>query len=128
MSEQNDINQIIVSAVNARVEAEVAAALTNADAMKTFVEAALHEKVKSSDRYGADDITLVTKLVRGTVVEQTKKVVAEEVQAQEAEIRAHVRQAVQASVGVIADSLVDGFMQSVTGKYPSIKVTFNERS
>ena len=127
MTTQNeDINQIIASAVNARVEAAVTAALASPDTMGTFVQAALHEPI-SSDGYGREKTTLLRKLVQTTIAEKTKAVVREEIEAMSEDIRSEVRKAIRKSVGVITDTLVDGFVANASGRYPSIEVKFHGR-
>ena len=122
-TQENDINQIISSAVNARVEAAVLEAMTSNNTMATFVQAALTRKVSSSG-YSRDDKPLLTHLLHTTIEEQTKVVVAEEIKKSQEVIRAEVRKALNKSIGVITDSLVDGFVASAEGRYPSIKVQF----
>lgn len=127
MSRTNeDINDIISSAVQARVEASVMEAMSSNGAMQAIVSAALSEQVQVGNSYGPK-VPLLTALVQGTIKEQAKQVVAEEVKSMSAEIRGEVRKALKKSVGVIADSLVDGFVASAEGRYPSIEVNFRGR-
>ena len=42
-------------------------------------------------------------------------------------IRKEVRAALKKSIGVISDSLVDGFVAATSGRYPSIEVKFRGR-
>lgn len=120
--EHDDINQIIASAVNARVEAAVLEAMTNDNTMRTFVQAALNQK--SREGYGREEKTLLNRLLENAIQEQTKAVVAEEVRKSADAIRAEVRAALEQSIGVISDSLVDGFVASAESRYPSIEVNF----
>ena len=118
-----DINSTITSAVNARVEAAVMEAVNSSDTMKNFVHAALNQKVTGN--YGRDSKPLITHLVQSTIEEQAKQVVAEEIKNAESAIREEVRAALSKSIGVISDSLVDGFVASASGRYPSVRVEFN---
>ena len=122
-TQENDINQIISAAVNARVEAAVLEAMTSSNTMATFVQAALTRKVPSSG-YSRDEKPLLTHLLQTTIEEQTKAVVAEEISKNKEVIRAEVQKALSKSIGVITDSLVDGFVANAEGRYPSIKVQF----
>lgn len=122
-TQENDINQIISAAVNARVEAAVLEAMTSSNTMATFVQAALTRKVSSSG-YSRDEKPLLTHLLQTTIEEQTKAVVAEEISKNKDVIRAEVQKALSKSIGVISDSLVDGFVSNAQGSYPSIKVQF----
>lgn len=120
---ENDINAIIQTAVTARVEAAVLEALSADGTMRAFVVAALQKKV-STGGYGRDEKPLITHLLQGAIEEQTKAVVAEEIAARADDIRAEVRTALGKSIGVIADSLVDGLLTNAAGRYPSIHVEF----
>lgn len=127
MSKTNDdINNIITTAVQARVEAAVMEAMSSEGALRAIVSAALNEQVATGNGYGPK-MPLLTALVQGTVKEQAKQVVAEEIKDMEGEIREEVRKALKKSVGVVADSLVDGFVSSAEGRYPSIEVNFRGR-
>ena len=123
-TQENDINQIISAAVNARVEAAVLEAMTSNNTMATFVQAALSRKVTTPGGYSRDEKPLLTHLLHTTIEEQTKVVVAEEIKKSQEVIRAEVRKALNKSIGVITDSLVDGFVANAEGRYPSIKVQF----
>lgn len=118
-----DINSTITTAVNSRVEAAVLEAINNGDTMKNFVHAALNTTVKTGG-YGREEKPLITHLVQTTVQEQAKQVVGEEIVKAEDQIREEVRKALQESIGVISDSLVDGFVANAQGRYPSIEVNF----
>ena len=121
-SQNEDINQIIATAVNARVEAAVVEAMTSDGAIRTYVAAALNRPV--SDGYRSREKTFLQHLIQGSVEEQTRAVVAEEIKGVEEAIRKEVRAALKKSIGVITDSLVDGFVANASGRYPSIKVEF----
>ena len=126
MTPEKDINGIIASAVNVRVETAVLEALSSDDTMRVFVAAALNQKVSTSG-YSRDETTLLNKLLKNTIEEQTKAVVAAEVAAHADVIRKEVRAALKKSIGVISDSLVDGFVAATSGRYPSIEVKFRGR-
>lgn len=119
---ESDLNQTIASAVNARIEAQVLEALTSNDLVREHVANALNTQVEDG-RYGPK-IPFVTKIVRDAIQERTKEVVSEEIAATADVIKAEVRTALSKSVGVIADSLVDGFVDRAAGQYPSIEVRF----
>ena len=119
----NDLNELVKGAVQARVEAATLEAFASDGAMQAMVIAALNTQVSTSG-YDRDKKTLLTHLLRTTIEELTKKVVAEEIGKHEDQIRAEVRKALEQSIGVIADSLVDGFVANAAGRYASIKVEF----
>lgn len=120
---ETDINKVIESAVQARVEAAVLETLSSGNAMQAMVIAALNQKVGTGN-YNRDEKPLVTVLLQKTIEEQAKKVVAEEIVALAPTIREEVRKALKKSIGVISDQLVNGFVEHAAGRYPSIKVEF----
>lgn len=118
----DDINSVVASAVNARVEAAVFEAMTSDDTIRAYVSAALNEKVE--DRYNYRKDTYINTILKDTIKKITKDVVAEEIVVAEDLIRREVKDALDRSIGVITDSLVEGFVASARGSYPSIKVEF----
>ena len=123
----DDINQIIESAVNARVEAAVLEAMSSSEVMGRFVTAALSKPV-STGSYSEKNKPLITHLLHNAIEEQTKAVVSEQIAELRPIIAEDVRKALKKSVGVISDSLVDGLVSSAAGRYPSIKVDFGNAS
>lgn len=121
----NDLDATITAAVNARVESEILATMANSDIMQSFVTSALSTTVSGGFR--GKDKTLLSHLLETTIQEQAKAVVAEEIAKMAPAIREEVREALAKSVGVIADSLVDGFVANASGRYPSIEVNFRGR-
>lgn len=123
-----DINQTIIAAVNARVEAEVAAAMLSDETFLTFVTAALHQPIEVGSGYSNKrKTTFLRHTMDGAIEAAAKAAVAEELEGVKDAIKTEVRKALRASVGVIADSLVDGFVANASGRYPSIKVEFPDR-
>lgn len=118
----DDLNATIAAAVQARTEAEVLAALSNEGTFSAMVTAALTETVRVD--YGKAQ-PMLSVLLRKTITEKTREVIADEIEALAPQIRAEVKSALKKSIGVISDSLVDGFVANATGRYPSIKVEFS---
>ena len=118
----DDLNATIAAAVQARTEAEVLAALSNEGTFSAMVTAALTETVRVD--YGQAQ-PMLSVLLRKTITEKTREVIADEIEALAPQIRAEVKSALKKSIGVISDSLVDGFVANATGRYPSIKVEFS---
>lgn len=121
----DDLNNTIASAVNARVEAQVLEALASDGVMQAAVQAALSREVPSSG-YDRKKKTILTHLLHTAIEEHTKAIVAEEIAASASVIRDEVRAALAQSLGVITDSLVDGLVANATGRYPSIRVEFHD--
>lgn len=120
-----DLNATITSAVNARVEAQVLAALTDSEVFAAMVTAALQQPIEvRGGLYDKTKTTYLAHVLQQTIQARTKEVVTEAIEEHADKIREEVRKALRKSIGVIADSLVDGFVADSSGRYPSIKVTF----
>lgn len=122
-----DLNDVIASAVSARVEAQVLAALSDSDTFNVMVMAALQQPVEIPDgtSYGKKRVPYLNNVLQTAIRERTKAVVAESVEEHAEAIKVEVRKALRKSIGVMADSLVDGFVAGASGRYPSIKVEFS---
>lgn len=123
-----DLNEVIVSAVGARVEAQVLAALSDSDTFNVMVMAALQQPVEVPDgtSYGKKRVPYLNNVLQAAIRERTREVVAEAIQEHDEAIKVEVRKALRKSIGVMADSLVDGFVANSSGRHPSIKVQFGE--
>jgi len=120
-----DLNQTIVHAIQARIEADVAAAMLQEETWLTFVQSALQQPLSLDN--GRTKTTFLRHTLNGAIETATKQAVADELEAIKPEIAKEVRKALRSSIGVIADSLVDGFVANAQGRYPSIKVEFQSR-
>lgn len=118
-----DLNATIANAVNARIEAQVLAALADSDVMGRMVTAALQKKVNTG-AYRNNETTYLQSLIGKAIEEKTAEVVAADLETLRPLIETQVRAALRKSVGVLADSLVEGFVQAAAGSYPSISVTY----
>lgn len=119
-----DLNNIIATAVQAKITAQVAQALASDETMSAFVVAALQQPIEVGGYSDKRKTTFIAETCRNAVQKQTQAVVAEVLLEQQDRIKDEVRKALRKSVGVIADSLVDGFVANAQGRYPSIKVEF----
>lgn len=107
---EGDINQIIASAVNARVEAQVLAALSGDEVIGRLVTAALTEQVDATnDRYDHKKVPYLTKVLRDAIkaatAEAVQRLIAEELPAIEEEIRKALRRDVKKIAGQLANQL-----------------------
>lgn len=112
-----DLNQIIVSAVNARIEAEVTKALSGDDVIGKLVTAALQQPV-NTDSFRRDKTkTFLAVVLEKAIQEATKKavtaVLAEEVES----IEAAVRVALMTNVQGLAHQLVEGLSERAKQAY-----------
>lgn len=118
------LDDMIIAAVNSQIETKVFEALTSDDAIRAYVSAALEERVKEGDSYSTKYDKFISVTVKNAVREMTKQVVVESIKEHEDIIKAEVADALRNSIGVITESLVDGFVANAAGRYPSIEVNF----
>lgn len=108
-----DLNQVIASAVQARIESEVATALSGSDLMAQYVSAALHQTIEVKERggYAVRKTTYLRQAIDGAIQEATKSaiatVVAAEAEAIEAAVTAELRKNVKAIGKHLATQLVE---------------------
>ncbi|MGW5514646.1 hypothetical protein [Nocardia africana] len=113
-----DLNQVIVSAVQARIEAEVAAALSGDEVIGKYVAAALNQPIEvGRDSYNRRRTTYLRETIDTAVREATKaavtQVIAEEREAIERAVRAELRDRVDG----LAVQLVNSAVESVEKPY-----------
>jgi hypothetical protein len=123
-----DLNQVITSAVQARIESEVAAALSGSELMGQYVAAALTQKIVVEDRgtYRKRETTFLRETIDAAIKAATKaavqKVIAAEAEAIEAQVAAELRKNVKAIaktlVGKVAESAESPHGIEVNLKYP----------
>lgn len=94
---QEDLNAVIAGAVQARIETEVATALSGSELMAQYVGAALHQEidVKDGSSYGKRRTTYLRETIDQAIREATKAAVArvlvEEASTIEAEVAKEIR-------------------------------------
>ncbi len=121
-----DLNQVIASAVQARIETEVAAALSGSDLMGQYVAAALRQEINVRDAHGYRDRKstymreAIDKAIRAATEAAVRKVIAEEA----AQIEAEVTKELRRNVKVIAGHLVGKMSEAVESSY-GVKVELN---
>lgn len=123
-----DLNQVIASAVQARIESEVAAALSGSDLMMQYVSAALHQKIEVKEGYSGRRQTTFLKetidhAIQGAVKAAVQRVILEEAPAIEAAVATEVRKGAKdiakQLVTNVTDTAASAYGLSVTIKYPS---------
>lgn len=120
----SDLNQVIVSAVQARVEAEVAKALAGDEVVGRMVAAAMNQQVEvPGGRYG-EKRTFLKAVLDKTVQEATKAAVQEAIAGEADAIRAAVAAEVRKRSKEIAASFTDELVENVKKGW-SISVAVN---
>lgn len=106
---QEDLNTVITAAVNARVEAAVAEALSGGDLITQYVAAAMNETVVIKKTYPAKDVVTtfmkhaLTLAFQGAVQRSIAKVLMEE----QAAIEESVRKAIRSRAADIGKQLAE---------------------
>lgn len=134
MSAENaagDLNQVIASAVQARIETEVAVALAGSDLMAQYVSAALNqvitEEPSGRNNYQRVKTTFLRKTIEVAIRDATKaavaRVIAEELPAIEKVVTLEVREKSEAIaktlVGKLADAAESPYGINVELRYPN---------
>jgi hypothetical protein len=115
---EGDLNGVITAAVNARVEAAVMEALAGDATIGRLVVAALQQPVEvaKSDGYGKVRVPFLNHLMSATIREAAKQAVArvlvEEQQAIEEEVRKHIRRSAPEIAAKMAGQLVEASSKS----------------
>jgi hypothetical protein len=121
-----DLNQVIASAVQARIETQVAAAFSGSDLMAQYVAAALHQKieVKDRDRYNTRTTTFLRETIDKAIQEATAAAVRRVIAEESAQIEAEVTKELRKNVKVLAAQLVGQVSESTKAPY-GVTVTLN---
>lgn len=126
-SVDGDLNELIKTAVNARVEASVLEALSGDETIGKMVVAALQQVVEvPSSGYSKAKVTFLNHLLTSTIRAATKnaveKVLVEEQQLIEDEVRKQIRknapEIAAAMAGQLAETAAKGYGVSVSLRLP----------
>lgn len=122
----SDLNQVISSAVLARVETEVAKALSGSELMSQYVAAALSEKITVRDGgYRDRKTTFLRETIDAAIKAATKAAVIRVVEAEsdalekmvETELRKQIKGIAKSLVGQVSDSVKSTYGLTVELKY-----------
>jgi len=112
-----DLNATIASAVNARIEAEVFAALAGDDVIKQYVAAALNAPVKVERNYRTEEVKWLPHTIRTVMQDATrdavKRVIAEEAPLIEDE----VRRAIKRQASGLAEAFTGALVKQASKSY-----------
>lgn len=115
-----DLNSVIVNAVNARVEAAVAQALTGDEVIGKFVTSALRQTVevpRADGSYGKERVTFLKAVVDKALQQATKDAVARVMAEEQATLEKEVRKALRANTNAIAETLVGSLAEAADNSY-----------
>ena len=126
----NDLNTVISTAVQARIETEVAAALSGSELMSQYVQAALHQPIEVQDRnYRKRNTTYLRETIDEAMREATKaavkRVIVEEQDKIEAEVARELRKNVKGIANQLATNMADAagtaYGMKIEVTYPGAK-------
>jgi hypothetical protein len=121
-----DLNEVITSAVQARIEAEVLHALSSDDTFARFVTAALRQKIDKPGGYGREKTTYLHETLKAAIEEATKQAVVKVVGEMAPQIEDEVAKAMRRDIKGIAGALVGSVDKAVRNPY-GMTITLKER-
>lgn len=111
-----DLNDTIIAAVNAKVSAEVFAALNTDDVIAGFITQAMMEPIKE-DRYSSKTEPYLSIIIRKAIQEATKTAINEWMEDNQGVLKSKVREALSTQVEEMAGALVQGAIESTSARY-----------
>lgn len=111
-----DLNDTIVAAVNAKVSAEVFAALNTDEVIAGFITQAMMQPVKV-EQYGSKTEPYLTVVIRKAIQEATKAAINEWMADNQGVLKTRVREALSTQVEDMAGALVQGAIASTSHTY-----------
>lgn len=120
MSNENatgDLNNVIASAVQARIETEVATALAGSELMTQYVAAALNQPIEVGDRFKSRKTTFLRETIDKAIREATKDAVQKAIAAELPAIEAQVTAELRRNVKGIAKTMTDKLGEKVDSAY-----------
>lgn len=111
-----DLNDTIIAAVNAKVSAEVFAALNTDDVIAGFITQAMMEPIKE-DRYSSKTEPYLSIIIRKAIQEATKTAINEWMADNEGVLKARVRETLSTQVEEMAGALVQGAIENTSARY-----------
>ena len=123
-----DLNDTIIAAVNAKVTAEVFAALNTDEVMAGFITQAMMQPVKV-EQYGSKTEPYLTVVIRKAIQEATKSAINEWMADNEGVLKARVREALSTRVEDMAGALVQGAISATSARYSTkVDVKFQKEN
>lgn len=111
-----DLNDTIVAAVNAKVSAEVFAALNTDEVIAGFITTAMMQPVKV-DTYGSKTEPYLSVVIRKAIQEATKVAIGEWMADNEGVLKTRVRAVLSTQIEEMAGALVEGAIEATSSRY-----------
>jgi hypothetical protein len=112
-----DLNQVIASAVQARIESEVATALSGSDLMAQYVTAALQQPISVRENYRDRQTTYLAETIKKAIQEATKAAVAKVVAKEAPKIEKLVREKMRERLDALTDQMVTSVIDKAASPY-----------
>jgi hypothetical protein len=114
-----DLNTVIATAVNARVEAAVVAALSGDDVIGRYVTAALQQEIEVEDRstYRKVKMTFLNKVLMDAIRNTARTAVGVALEEEKEQIHKLVRAAVKRNLGAMTDKMTDKLLEQAGSQY-----------
>lgn len=125
---QSDINATIAAAVNSQVTARVAEAFAGDEFLKSLVTAAVTQPIAVRDPHTYSDrkTTFIDETLRKVVQDVTRSALTKVVEEEREAIEAEVRKALKAQVGAMAKGFADNMVENAKSGY-GVRVNFDWR-
>lgn len=119
-----DLNQAIVSAINAKVEAGVLAALSGDEVLGKYVAAALNQPLETENRnsYNKVKTTYLRHTIDQALREAVKAAVAKFIEGEQALIEAEVAKALRKQAATIGAQFVKHLAEQTIGRSYGVSV------
>lgn len=127
MAVEQNIETIVAEAVKAKVEIMMVDALGDpGDLVRRLVAEALTTQVEV-DRYSRKKETLISRIVRQSIVEAAQEAMREWIKEQTPAIKAELKKQIVRDKESIATALIESLVRSANNNY-GLQVVFKERS
>jgi hypothetical protein len=126
-TEENSIETVIAEAVKAKVQTMVVDALGEpGELVRKIVAEALTQTVQVGDRYRPENVTMITKMVRESVIEEGTKVMKQFILDQREAIQAELLRHLTANKKEIAAALIGSLVKTAGNSY-SLRLVFETK-
>ena len=122
-----DLNATIASAVQARIETEVAAALSGSDLMAQYVGAALNQPIVVTRNYRDKKTTYLREAIDNAIREATKATLARVIQEEAPSIEAAIKAELKRNLPAIASGAVEAMGKAAQQTYGmTVELTYHK--
>lgn len=117
-----DLNATIASAVNARVEAAVLAALSGDDVLGRYVSAALNQEIELDRNYRKVKVNFLHHTIKTAIQEATKAAINAAIAEEREQIEELVRKAIKSQAANLAAQMATSLVEQAAKGYIRVEV------